>query len=246
MIIINSKYSQNSDFQAILTSQKSDLKSITTLLDLSSANTLRDKASNNKRGITFISKVVNSKFKNIFFFHVNEKNKYAYEYQEIGGSIISEALTLKKKSINIFIDTLPAFLLKEDIIKNILIGLVSRNYNFKNYKLVKEEKNVEKINLISSKKSLINKCLKYALNLDAGVTQTRDLVTMPPNILNPGKFVNEIKKLNKIGLKIEIFDENKLVISCASGCLMLEDFSIVPELTKEEEKIYFKIGNKLN
>ena len=210
MIIINSKYSQNSDFQAILTSQKSDLKSITTLLDLSSANTLRDKASNNKRGITFISKVVNSKFKNIFFFHVNEKNKYAYEYQEIGGSIISEALTLKKKSINIFIDTLPAFLLKEDIIKNILIGLVSRNYNFKNYKLVKEEKNVEKINLISSKKSLINKCLKYALNLDAGVTQTRDLVTMPPNILNPGKFVNEIKKLNKIGLKIEIFDENKL------------------------------------
>ena len=45
---------------------------------------------------------------------------------------------------------------------------------------------------------------------------------------------------------IDIFDENKLVISCASGCLMLEDFSIVPELTKEEEKIYFKIGNKLS
>jgi len=210
MIVINNKYSQNSDFQAILTSQKSDLKSIKSLIDLSSASTLRDKASNNKRGITFVSKVVNSKFKNIFFFHVNEKNKYDYEYQEVGGSIISEALSLKKKNINVFIDTLPAFLLKEDIIKNILIGLVSRNYSFKNYKLLKEEKNVKKINLISSKKSLINKCLKYAINVDAGVTLTRDLVTSPPNILNPSQFANEIKKLNKIGLKIEIFDENKL------------------------------------
>jgi methionyl-tRNA formyltransferase len=48
------------------------------------------------------------------------------------------------------------------------------------------------------------------------------------------------------GRIVDIVDENKLIISCAIGCLILEDFSIVPELTKEEEKIYFKIGNKLN
>ncbi len=48
------------------------------------------------------------------------------------------------------------------------------------------------------------------------------------------------------GKIVDIIDENKLIISCASGCLMLEDFSIVPKLSKEEEKIYFKIGNKLN
>jgi methionyl-tRNA formyltransferase len=48
------------------------------------------------------------------------------------------------------------------------------------------------------------------------------------------------------GRIVDIKDGNKLIISCASGCLMLEDFSIFPELTEEDEKIYFKIGNKLN
>lgn len=46
------------------------------------------------------------------------------------------------------------------------------------------------------------------------------------------------------GKIVDIVNE-KLVISCAQGCLQLDDFTIVPKLTKEEKKIYFKIGNKL-
>ena len=211
MFSITNKYSQNSDFQAILTNSKSNLNSIKQLIDPKSAENLRDRASRNKRGITFVSKIINSKFKNIFFFNVSLNLKNDYLYQDIGGSIISEAMNLKKKNINIFIDTLPNSLLKESIIKNILIGLISRNYNFKNYKLIKEDNNISKINIISSKKSLAKKCLTYALNINGGVYKTRDLVTTPPNILNPKQFSNEIKKLGKFGLKIEIFDENKLV-----------------------------------
>tara|TARA_Y100000766_G_scaffold284390_1_gene302761 strand:- start:1447 stop:2364 length:918 start_codon:yes stop_codon:yes gene_type:complete len=48
------------------------------------------------------------------------------------------------------------------------------------------------------------------------------------------------------GKIIDIIDNDKLVISCAKGCLILEDFEIIPKLTKKEKKIYFKIGNKLN
>ena len=48
------------------------------------------------------------------------------------------------------------------------------------------------------------------------------------------------------GKIVDIIDQNKLIISCASGCLIIEDFLIVPELSKEEEKIYFRIGNKLD
>ena len=210
MFSITNKYNQNSDFQAILTNSKSNLNSIKNLIDLKSANNLRDRASKNKRGIAFISKIINSKFRNIFFFNVSQNLKDDYLYQDIGGSIISEAMNLKKKNINIFLDTLPNSLLKENIIKNILIGLISRNYNFKNYKMIKEDKSIGKINIISSKKFLAKKCLTYALNINSGVFKTRDLVTTPPNILNPKQFSNEIKKLSKFGLKIEIFDENKL------------------------------------
>ena len=48
------------------------------------------------------------------------------------------------------------------------------------------------------------------------------------------------------GKIVDVIDENKLVISCGIGCLLLEDYSITPELSNEDEKIYFKIGNKLN
>ena len=46
------------------------------------------------------------------------------------------------------------------------------------------------------------------------------------------------------GKIIDIIDD-KPVISCAEGCLLLKDFIIVPKLSKREQKIYFKIGNKL-
>ena len=56
----------------------------------------------------------------------------------------------------------------------------------------------------------VKQALKYAESINAGVTETRNLVTTPPNILNPVNFVNQVKKLKKFGLKIEILDEAKL------------------------------------
>ena len=38
----------------------------------------------------------------------------------------------------------------------------------------------------------------------------RDLVSEPPNELNPKNYTEEIKKLNKLGLKVEIFGEKDL------------------------------------
>jgi len=38
----------------------------------------------------------------------------------------------------------------------------------------------------------------------------------------------------------------KIVVSCAVGCLILDDYKIVPELNKKENNIYLKIGNKLD
>ena len=46
------------------------------------------------------------------------------------------------------------------------------------------------------------------------------------------------------GKIVDIFDQ-KLVISCAEGCLILQDYEIVPKLTKKDKLVYLKIGNKL-
>ena len=45
---------------------------------------------------------------------------------------------LKKKNRIISIDTLPKDLLKKNILENILVGILSRNYIFQNYKLTKK------------------------------------------------------------------------------------------------------------
>jgi len=210
MFNISNQFSNSSDFRVIIVDKKSNLSKIKNFLGANICNELLKKALNNKRGHSFISEYRQNKFINYYLYRV-QNNQLDFIYQDIGGSIISEALSISKDKIEVSFNYLSKELKhKDNIIRNILIGMLSRNYCFKNYKLKDDSKLITKINLISNQKNLINKNLIYAKNIDLGVTETRNLVTKPANILNPQNFVNEIKKLSKTGLKIEILDEIKL------------------------------------
>ena len=57
--------------------------------------------------------------------------------------------------------------------------------------------------------------------------------------INKAKVVNNDKYPSQgCGKIVDIIDENKLVISCAVGCLILEDYEIIPKLKKEEKNIF--------
>ena len=201
MFNISTKYSQNSDFRAILVNKSSNLTNLGSFIDSKSANELKTKASKNKRGFTFISQIKNSKFNNFYFFNINEK-KIDYEYQDLGGLIVSEAFSLKKDKIEILFDTLPQKIKNnKKIIQNILVGILSKNYFFNNYKQKDQSKKIISISLVCSNKNIIKQALKYAESINTGVTETRNLVTTPPNILNPNNFVNQVKKLKKKWIK---------------------------------------------
>ena len=210
MFNISNQFSNSGDFRVILVDKKSNLSKVKNFLNANICNELLKKALNNKRGYSFISEYSQNRFINYYLYKV-KNNQLDFIYQDIGGSIISEALSISKDKIEVSFDYLSKDLKhKDNIIKNVLIGMLSRNYSFKNYKLKNDSKIITKVNLISNQKSLINKNLIYAKNIDLGVSETRNLVTKPANILNPQNFVNEIKKLSKTGLKIEILDEIKL------------------------------------
>ncbi len=210
MFNISNQFSNSGDFRVILVDKKSNLSKVKNFLNANICNELLKKALNNKRGYSFISEYSQNRFINYYLYKV-KNNQLDFIYQDIGGSIISEALSISKDKIEVSFDYLSKDLKhKDNIIKNVLIGMLSRNYSFKNYKLKDDSKIITKVNLISNQKSLINKNLIYAKNIDLGVSETRNLVTKPANILNPQNFVNEIKKLSKTGLKIEILDEIKL------------------------------------
>jgi len=210
MFNISNQFSGSGDLRVILVDKKSKLSKVKNFLNTNVCNELLKKALNNKRGYSFISEYSQNRFINYYLYKV-KNDQLDFTYQDIGGSIISEALSISKDKIEVSFDYLSKDLKnKDNIIKNILIGMLSRNYCFKNYKLKDDSKLITKINLISNQKNLINKNLIYAKNIDAGVSETRNLVTKPANILSPQNFANEIKKLSKTGLKIEILDEIKL------------------------------------
>ena len=66
------------------------------------------------------------------------------------------------------------------------------------------------LNIQAKEKSILNNTYFKYKSIEAGVFQARDLVSEPPNFLNPKKYVQEIKKLSPLGLKIVAYNESKM------------------------------------
>ena len=148
-------------------------------------------------------------------FIIKIKNKHeSYYPQEKGGSFFTLLKQYKKVSkIDIYPDTLDFDSTKLiSFFSQFIYGFNLKSYTFNKYKTLNKEKINKKINfkIISSFKEKIQKEYKYYDAIKEGVFLTRDLVSEPPNVLNPKRYTEEIKKLSKLGLKVEILNEAKL------------------------------------
>ncbi len=102
--------------------------------------------------------------------------------------------TIEKKSIN--------------LLAYFLHGIKLKSYKFDKYKTKKNKKNISIIVTGKNKPSP-----KYQLNFKAieeGAFYARDLVSEPGNVLHPDEYAKRIKFLKKFGLKIQVYDQNKL------------------------------------
>ena len=163
----------------------------------------------NKDEDYFVFNYQNTKPKKIIF--INQKNnKDEFENQNIGGKVISEIKLAK--DINVIFSNENKSL--ENYYFNFFLGCYLKKYSFTKYKTIfkKNENAKEIINLLitSSNKNFFIKIKNNIENIVNGVFLTRDLVSEPPNYLNPEKFVSEIKKLSKLGLKVDVFDYTKM------------------------------------
>ena len=103
--------------------------------------------------------------------------------------------------------------------------------------------------MVTKNKNFFSNVKNKIENIINGVFLTRDLVSEPPNYLNPEKFVSEIKKLSKLGLKIEIFDNSKMkkmgmnaLLGVAQGSKNLPYFAVItwkPSNAKNKKPISF-------
>ena len=148
-------------------------------------------------------------------FTIRIKNKYeSYSPQEKGGSFYAYLKKYKKVSkIDFYPETLDFDSSKlTNFFSQFIFGFNLKSYTFNKYKTLNKEKINKKISfkIISSFKEKIEKEYKYYDAIKEGVFLTRDLVSEPPNVLNPKRHTEEIKKLSKLGLKVEILNEAKL------------------------------------
>ena len=148
-------------------------------------------------------------------FVIKTKQKYEkYYFEEIGGTFFTYIKNHKAiNTIDIYADSLNE---KNNelpkIFPQFIFGFNLKSYTFNKYKTLNKAEVNKKINfkIITSHKEKITKEYKYYDAIKEGVFLSRDLVSEPPNVLNPKKYTQEIKKLSKLGLKVEILNEKKL------------------------------------
>jgi leucyl aminopeptidase len=131
----------------------------------------------------------------------NEKNgAKLFEFAKINN--LSEFQIIEKNLIKISSE-------RKSFLNEFLFGFELKSYLFDNYKTSKVRKNYKFYLPISLKKNFFKYNLKFK-SLLSGVNYTKDLVSEPGNVLHPDEYVNRIKKLKNLGLKIIILDRDKL------------------------------------
>ena len=171
------------------------------------------KSLKNKKKNEEISSLDISEKKTCFVIKVKNKHENYY-FEEIGAAFYAYTKKFKNiNSIDIYADTLIEK--KEKLVKyfsEFIFGFNLKSYTFNKYKTIDTEKIKNNITtkIISSYKNDIENNYKYYDAIKEGVFLTRDLVSEPPNVLNPKTYVQEIKKLSKFGLKVNAYGEKDL------------------------------------
>ena len=161
--------------------------------------------------------------KKIISFDFSEKNKALFvvlkeklnpsNFEKIGADFFSYVKINKINKINLYADTLQSienYKKNKTLILNFVHGFNLKSYSFDKYKTYNKNIYFFLLKIVSKEKSLFNKNYSRYKAIELGVFQTRDLVSEPPNILYPKKYVEIIKKLSSLGLKIEVYNETKM------------------------------------
>ena len=157
----------------------------------------------------------NSKKKNIFTFDLNHNQKIIVfsvkkknnSFEKNGAQIYE---FLKKESlfnIHIFAETIES-VNKSNSLHELVHGMRLKSYSFDKYK---SKKNSVTLNVNLINKKIADKKLVNRFNaIESGVNFTKDLVSEPGNILHPDEYAKRINNLRKFGLKVTVYNTNKL------------------------------------
>jgi len=155
--------------------------------------------------------------KNLLIFETSSKKKIILisvkkdletsDVENLGADFYSYINNGKKAEFCINSDSIKSKI--ENFIGYFLHGLKLKSYEFNIYKS-KIEKKIFPINVIGNKnKATIQNELRFKA-IEEGTFFARDLVSEPPNVLNPKEYTNRLLKLRKLGIKVTIYNESQM------------------------------------
>ena len=155
--------------------------------------------------------------KNLLFFEINSKKKIflisvkkSLETSDIEnlGAEFHGYINYDNKS-EYFVNSDSSNGKFENLIGYFLHGLKLKSYEFNIYKS-KKDANIISINITGNKnKKIIKSELRFKA-IEEGTFFARDLVSEPPNVLNPKEYVNRLLKLRKLGIKVTTYNESQM------------------------------------
>ena len=139
---------------------------------------------------------------------INSK-KLVDQYEEILGAKFFEFVKFNKIKDMILHSEDKNISDNKNFILKFLHGLNLKSYEFNLYK---SKKKYDKIilNVILKKDKVIENNFQKFKSIEAGTNFARDLVSEPPNVLNPKEYTNRLIKLRKLGIKVTVYNETKL------------------------------------
>lgn len=136
----------------------------------------------------------------------------ALTLQAAGGRLVTYLNSVEVGSANVVVEAVNG-VKEEKIAVNLSVGAKLKNYKFTKYFVAKKNDNkiyLEKLTFLMAKPSKAEKIAEEEIKVVDCVYFTKDLVSMPPNILYPSSFAAECRKLEKLGVKVTVLNENDL------------------------------------
>lgn len=144
-------------------------------------------------------------------------------FHKIGGVIGAHLEKIKKNNAFLMLDNF-----SDDKNFAIIYGAKLKTYKFDKYKTNDAKKSDVILNVYSQNPKKSDEDFINTESVIDGVVTTRNLANEPANILTTTAFVGEVKKLSKLGVKVEIFTEKELKKIGANLILAVGSGSVNP------------------
>ena len=200
------KNNDNSNNQVLFVEENYNINTIKKHVSSADLSYIKEILKNNDLKKKILSLDLNSK-KRLILVSIKKKLE-SFDIENLGADFYNYIKDRNINKLSIISNSLNSRS-EKDFIGRFLHGLKLKSYEFNIYK-TKKEKKIILINVIGKKNNLtIKNELKFKA-LEEGTNFARDLVSEPPNVLNPKEYVNRLLKLRKLGIKVTVYNESQL------------------------------------